>query len=229
MKISIIIPTCNEEFCLEKLLNHLSELKEKELYEIIVSDGGSIDATKSIAEQFDVKWIESEKGRAKQMNNAVRIAEGDVYYFIHADSQPPLTCIQDILKATQEGSSIGGYRFRFNANDIRLKINSFFTRFDLLMMRGGDQTIFIKKDFFEELDGFDEQFVIMEDFDLIRRARKKTKYKIFRKSVLVSARKYDQNAYLKVQCANLYAFLQFYFGVNPHRIKQAYYKHLKQN
>lgn len=42
----------------------------------------------------------------------------------------------------------------------------------------------------------------MEDYEIVERARKKRKYKIFSKAALVSARKYDTNSWLKVQLAN---------------------------
>ncbi len=42
----------------------------------------------------------------------------------------------------------------------------------------------------------------MEDYEIVERARKKGKYKIFSKAALVSARKYDTNSWLTVQLAN---------------------------
>ncbi len=51
MKYSIIIPTLNEAKLLPNLLLPLSEesLKEKYDYEIILSDGGSVDGTVEVA------------------------------------------------------------------------------------------------------------------------------------------------------------------------------------
>ena len=163
------------------------------------------------------------------MNVAAKAAKGDVLYFIHADTKPVDSFPEDIRLAIGEGYQIGCYRFKFDSEIQRLKINSFCTRWNVLIMRGGDQTLFITKEFFNELNGFNESYVIMEDFDLIRRSRKVEKFKIFDKSVSVSDRKYKENTYIKVQLVNLYAFLLFYFGSSPQKIKEMYYRFLKLN
>lgn len=229
MKISVIIPTLNEDEFIDKLLTHLTTLENSIIEEIIVVDGGSTDKTLQIIDAFDVNLVTSAKSRAVQMNKAAEMAKGDTLYFIHADTTPLSTFPSDIKAAINEGYEIGCYRFKFDSDIQRLKVNSFFTRMNVLMMRGGDQTLFIKKSFFQDLNGFDESFVIMEDFDLIRRARKMRKFKIFDKSVSVSDRKYKENTYLKVQLVNLMAFLMFYFGFQPMKIKQMYNRHLKLN
>ena len=76
---------------------------------------------------------------------------------------------------------------------------------------------------FEKLNGFDEYYCVMEDFDLLRRAKEIAKYHIIQKDVIVSARKYAANGYLKVQLANLRAFRMFNRGENPQKIR-SYYK-----
>ena len=229
MRISIIIPTYNEAPLIEPLLEQLIKYSDERVVDIIVADGGSDDNTRELAIAKGAKVLVCPTGRACQMNKAIEHAQGDVYYFVHADCQPPNTFIKDITDAISEGYEIGCYRFQFEKQDLRLRINAYFTRYNLLMMRGGDQTLFVTQSLFKKLQGYDSNYVIMEDFDLIRRARKICKFKIFEKSVLISARKYEHNGYFKVQFANLYAFLQFYFGAKPEKIKQAYHRHLKLN
>ncbi len=56
VKLSIIIPTYNEEEYLPKLLYSIKEQNFKD-YEIIVADAGSIDKTKEIAESYGCKVI----------------------------------------------------------------------------------------------------------------------------------------------------------------------------
>ncbi len=228
MRLSIIIPTYNEADNICDLLGQLHKLDDKRIAEIIIADGGSTDLTCSKALEYPIRLIRSdEKSRANQMNKAAAIAEGDIYYFIHADTRPPISFVDDIEKAWKQGHEIGSYSFKLDSNDFRLKLLSFMTRINMLISRGGDQTLFVTKAFFTKLNGFDEKFVIMEDFDFIRRARKLTKFKLMDKSVLVSARKYAKNNYFTIQRANLTAFLMFYFGVAPHKIKSMYEKRLQ--
>ncbi len=230
MPLSIIIPVLNEEKLLPVLLDYLQKSKCAE-DEIIVVDGGSKDNTCSLATSYPVRLFHTEvSSRAKQMNLGAKNALHDILYFLHADSIPPTSFSQDILKARQGGIKLGGYRLRIGNKNQGLKIiNSFFTKIDLLVFQGGgDQSLFILKEVFNELNGFDENYNIMEDFDLVRRARSLGyKKAILDKTIQVSDRKYKSNGYFKVQCANLVAYSAFCMGINPAWIKSFYHSILK--
>lgn len=209
--ISIIIPTYNEAAGIGKLINYLLENGEGKITDLIISDGGSSDATIDIAVKAGAKALLSpQKGRAAQMNHGAAEATGDILYFIHADTFPPTTYVADILNAIQDGFDLGRYRTRFDSNRNILKVNAWFTRFDLFICYGGDQTLFMRRDFFERIKGFDAQMRIMEDYDIVTRAKAQgARYKIFNNAALLSARKYDTNSWLRVQTAN-YAIIQMF-------------------
>lgn len=222
--ISIIIPTYNEAGNILKLIQYLlNALNKNEKPEIIVSDGGSADATISIAQKAGAKAVVSpKKGRAAQMNFGASLALGDILYFIHADTFPPLSFIGDINKAIVEGYALGRYRTKFDSNKPLLKVNAFFTRYDLFMCYGGDQTLFITSKLFNQLQGFKEDMMIMEDYDLVNRARQFGKYKIFSNTALVSARKYDTNNWFKVQWANKTIFSMYQKGASQQEMVNKY-------
>ena len=227
MKLSIIIPTLNEELKLPQLLDVIVPLTYN-YDEIIVVDAESSDKTVSIAKEYGVKTITSEKeSRAHQMNLGADQANGYVYYFVHADVMPPSSFRQDVDAVLEKGSNAACYKFEFDKKHPMLKFNSWWTQFNFMFCRGGDQTLFVKKETFEKLNGFDEDFIIMEDFDFIRRLRKKSKFSIIQKAVVVSARKYEKNSYLKVNLINLWSYWSFMFGRSPQKIKEFYKKHLK--
>lgn len=201
--ISIVIPTYNEAENIARLVSYLITNSNKDTCEVIVSDGGSTDETLRIAESAGATAVLSTtRGRAGQMNYGASIAKGNILYFIHADTFPPASFIADIEKAVAAGSMLGRYRTAFDSDKTILKINAFFTRFDWFICYGGDQTLFITKELFTAINGFNKQMSIMEDYDLVVRARKLGRYKIFSKTALISARKYDTNSWLKVQRAN---------------------------
>ena len=87
--VSILVPTLDEERELPRLLDHLAALDGR--WELIVSDGGSRDATRRIAREHPSRprVIEQRGGRAAQLNAAARAATGDVLLFLHADSRLP--------------------------------------------------------------------------------------------------------------------------------------------
>lgn len=227
MKLSIIIPTLNEEDNIDKLLRFLSELQQTYV-EIIVVDGGSQDRTVQRAKTYkDVRCFDTQlASRAKQMNYGAEMATGEILYFIHADVMPLPSFYEDIQQAIKEGYSFGCYRFKFDKPHRALQFNAYFTRFNRMFCRGGDQTMFITKELFNQYNGFDTYYSIMEDFDFIRRVKKKEKFKIIPKSVVVSARKYDHNSYFKVNMINLFSYWMFMLGKSPDTIRKFYKKNL---
>jgi rSAM/selenodomain-associated transferase 2 len=204
------------------------EIGSKYDFEIIVVDGGSIDKTVEISQKFSNKTILStQKSRAMQMNRGAKEAFGDILYFLHADSTPPKDVFNSILKEIKNGFQAGSFRFKFDSKKLLLKLNAWFTRFPFLVCRGGDQSMFVTKNLFKEMNGFDESFVIMEEYDFILRAKSKTKFKLIQKDILVSARKYENNSWLKVQRINFRAFSQFRKRVSPKTILEEYKRALK--
>ncbi len=227
-QISVIIPTYNEEGNIKKLITHLNKITTSNVLEILVIDCGSSDKTVEIVESLGVKAIVSDcKGRAVQMNLGAKIAKGDILHFIHADTLPPVSCFDDVIEAIGEGYEMGCFTYKFDSNFLLLKINSYFTRWDKMWSRGGDQTLFIKRAVFEKLNGYRDDYLIMEEYELIERAREKYNFKIIKKDAIVSARKYKKNGYLRVQIANLLAFRMYRRGNSQEQIANIYRRLLK--
>lgn len=222
MQISIIIPTYNEAEHIEYLVNYLWQHGKDEVTQIFVIDGGSQDNTLEMAAKAGAEAFHSpNKGRAAQMNFGAALATGDILYFVHADSLPPETFVRDIAASINNGFPIGCYRFKFRSDKLMLRFNSYCTRFDRIMCRGGDQSLFVTRGVFDELNGY-KDFLIMEEYDFIIRARKKYPFSIMPKDVLVSARKYDHNSYFRVNLANLTVFLMFFAGFSQTKMVNTY-------
>lgn len=229
MRVSAIIPTLNEAEHISRLLDRLQKYGGAQLLEIIIVDAGSEDETVKIAHSKDVKVVRSpQKGRAFQMNYGAREAQGEILYFVHADTLPPKCFMQSIKKAIDEDYALGCFRYQFDSPRKLLRINAFFTRFPMLWCRGGDQSLFIKDEVFNALNGFREDYQIMEDFEFIIRARQAYRFKIIPENMLVSARKYHENSYLRVQIANLVVFNMFRFGYSQEAMLKTYRKLLRQ-
>ncbi|MCU0433189.1 MAG: TIGR04283 family arsenosugar biosynthesis glycosyltransferase [Bacteroidia bacterium] len=223
MKLSVVIPTLNEEKYIGRLLTHLAKNADENLCEIIVADGGSTDRTCEIALQHKATLVQAQQAcRAVQLNAGAAKARGDVLYFVHADVLPPASYLASIKKAVQQGHHIGACRQKFESSSLLLRVNAWFTRFNSLYLRGGDQTIFVTREAFGKLHGFNEKFVIMEEYDLMQRARKIFSFAVLPCATLTSARKYEKNNWLRVQLANLRAVRQFKNGVDPEIIRDNY-------
>ena len=204
MHLSIIIPTYNEVSTIATVITHLQHCLLGKQYEIIISDVGSTDETVAIANTLGIKTVVSKiKGRAGQMNCGVKNASGTIYYFVHADSLPVASFYEDIKSAVSGGYDCGSFRTKFDNAMWLLKFNAFFTRFNYLFFRGGDQSIFITKDLWQQVGHYKESMLIMEDYDFLARIWQQGKFKLIPKATLVSARKYEENSWLTVQLANL--------------------------
>jgi len=210
MNISIIIPTYNEERNIGSLIGFLQKYANNKVAEIIVCDGGSKDGTVQVAANKGIKTVICPvKGRAGQMNFGASIANGDILYFVHADTFPPKSFVNDVLEALKKGYELGRYKTKFISDKPLLRINEWFTRFDLFICMGGDQTLFVRKILFDQLDGFKEEMQLMEEYEFCHRARMHGRYKIMNGAAFVSARKYEKNSWLQVQKAN-YKIVQLY-------------------
>lgn len=211
MKISIIIPVVNEAENLRKLI---PKLKSEYITEIIVVDGGSEDDSGEIAEELGAKVIRTLKSRAIQMNKGADIATSEVLYFVHADSVPPIDFSEVILETISENIQFGCFRSLFDTTSIFLRINSYFSRFKGLMFRGGGQTLWITKELFNKLGGYDESLKLMEEYDFIKRAGKLSDYKVIPKDVLVSTRTYDEHGNFKTQLVYAIVMFGFFRGID---------------
>ena len=202
--ISIIIPTYNEEECVSKTLKNIQLNENNNLIkEIIIVDGGSTDKTIEKAKECGVRVIVSKKkGRAVQMNEGAAVASERILHFIHADSQLPINFDTDVMEAVNNGYSAGCFRLAFDYEHWFLKLNCWFTRFDKSAFHYGDQSLFITRDIFNKVQGFNENYMVFEDLDIIRRIKKICKFKILKKSIVTSARKYVENGvfYKYYQC-----------------------------
>jgi rSAM/selenodomain-associated transferase 2 len=214
LKLSVVIPTLNEAGIIGPLVVYLRHELSGRAHEIIISDGGSTDETVSEAEAYGARaTVSAKRGRAHQMNHGARCSDGDVLYFLHADSKPPAGFYDQIASAVQAGHHAGCFRLKFDESNLMLKIYSWFTRFDFDWFRFGDQSLFVQEDVFNEIDGFDEKLRIMEDQEIVRSIRKAGgNFLILHDEVVTSARKYRENGVIRLQAIFTLIVIFYYCG-----------------
>lgn len=232
MRLHLIIPVVDEVENLRTLLPYLAgELAGRG--RITVADGGSTDGTQEMLNSAGplVQLLQCKaKGRAQQMNEAAAVdAESyDALYFMHADTRPPHGFYEDIRRSLADGFPVGCYRFRFDSTSPLLAINAFCTRFEGLACRGGDQSLFMQRDTWRQLGGFDDTMHIMEDYDIIQRIwAKDIPFRVIPRSIVVSARKYRANSWLRVQLANWKVFRMYKAGVPEQEMISFYRRRLR--
>lgn len=228
MRFSAIIPTLNEAETVVPLITFLRENGGSALLEILVVDGGSSDGTPDIACAHGARVLRCPvKSRAAQMNLGALNAAGDVLYFVHADTRPPKSFAADIEYALRNGIDMGCFKYHFDSPRFCLKINAWFSRFNWLWCQGGDKTFFIHRHTFTALGGYNERYIIMEEYDFIRRARKRFRMQTLQQPATVSARKYRLNSWWSVQATNMLVFTLFRLGCPPNLLKRTYKRLIK--
>lgn len=228
-KISIIIPVLNEAETISDQIRHLlNSTSEDNISEIIVVDGGSTDnSIKRISQFSEVTILSSEKGRAKQMNLGAKQATGDILYFLHADSIPPINFDQLIIDEINKGNLAGCFKMKFDSEHWWLKLAGWLTQFRWRACRGGDQSQFITKRLFQELEGYNEVFMIYEDNDLINKLYKRREFVVIQEWLITSSRKYEANGIWKLQYHFWMIYLKKWLGATPEDLFNYYSKKIK--
>lgn len=219
--ISIIIPNLNDAGFLDFTLSSLrASIQEQENFEIIIADGGSSDKSSLIAQKHNAVFLSCpEAGRSKQMNFAAERAEGNILYFLHADSRPPRNFDQYIREAINEGYKTGCFTSRFDWAHPFLRLCNLFSRLPFWFCRGGGQSLFIKKDLFESSGGFNAEMEIMEEYEFIQRLWKHHKFRIIKKDVITSARDYRKYGAFRLQWHYSRVFRMYARGCDQNKMK----------
>jgi rSAM/selenodomain-associated transferase 2 len=226
--ISIIIPVLNEAGNLRSLKKQLKEqAADYDSLEVLLVDGGSTDDTRAIATDLDFKIVSSHKGRARQMNRGAALASADILYFLHADTLPPKDFDTSIRDAVAIGNKAGCFRMRFDSESRFLKFFSWFSRLNHRLCRGGDQSLFISKDLFYKLGGFDESYTVYEDSEFINRIYKESAFKVIPETVVTSARKYEARGEIALQYHFSVIHFKNYLGAGPEQLYDYYKKNIE--
>lgn len=226
-KISVIIPVLNEAENLKQLLPYLAANSTNFVNEIIIVDGGSTDNTVTIAKSYKhVTVLSSKKGRANQMNAGANAAKSNILYFLHADTFPPEGFDARIVNYVNKGFTAGCFRLKFNSKHWVLRLSQWFTRFNLRICRGGDQSLFVTQGIFKSLNGFNPAYVVYEDCEFINRLYKASTFKVIPDYVTTSARKYSKNGTVKLQFHFAVIHLLYWLGASPKKLYNYYKKNI---
>jgi len=231
--ISIIIPTLNEAANIKRLLLHLLDNSTpKNIEEIIVVDCGSDDDTQNIVTEFintneQVQLLSSKRGRAKQMNIGAKNTNGDILYFLHADSFPPANFDQLIIDKVKQDNLAGCFKMKFDCDHWWLQLAGWFTQFKWRACRGGDQSQFITKKLFNELGCFNEQFTVYEDNDLINKLYTRKQFVVIPEWITTSSRRYESNGIWKLQYHFWIIYIKKWLGASAEDLYLYYLKNIK--
>lgn len=219
--ISIVVPALDEAQSLPLLLADLAPLGA--LAEIIVSDGGSSDATARIARDHGARVLGSARGRSVQLRVGAAGASARVLVFLHADSRvPPDTLAR--LAALSPADGWGFFRPELEGRSRWLPVVSraMAWRSRLSGIATGDQGLYVSRALYEEAGGFPEQ-MLMEDIEMCVRLRRLGAPRCLRERIVSSGRRWDRNGALSTIFLMWCLRLRYRFGADPAALHRAYY------
>jgi rSAM/selenodomain-associated transferase 2 len=218
--ISVVVPVLNEEKAILPLLVHLKGLG----MEIVVSDGGSRDRTRALAESMADRVVVGSPGRSRQMNLGAKAASGGILFFVHADSFPPPSA-PDVIRRTLAGPGVaaGAFRLRIETRRLGLRLIHRLANFraKAFKLPYGDQGLFLTRRVFDAVGGFTD-LPLMEDVDLVRRVKALGRVIIARESMTTSARRWERDGILATTLRNQRRLLRFFLGSPARRLARDY-------
>ncbi len=221
--ISIVIPVLNEESVLASTLGRLQPLRKKGV-EVIVVDGGSNDATCSIAKLLADVVINCERGRANQLNKGAKAAQGQLLLFLHADTQLPSNAFELLGSYASEVLCWGRFRVRLDGQSwvyrlIEILMNS---RSCLTGIVTGDHAMFVSSQLFEQVGGY-PNIALMEDVAISKRLKKMSSLCCLNSVVVTSSRRWQQNGVVWTIVLMWRLRLLYFFKQTPEKLAQKYH------
>lgn len=228
MKFSVIIPTWNEGRQIAQALRRLREVSDNTRMELILVDGGSTDATVEEAR----RWVDKlemlrEPNRGAQLHAGTRYATGELFFFLHADAQPPKNWQERLEQfwltdhprkpaATVFSVDYGsrrGSRLAAWARNARPGFSG---------VAGGDGGFCTTREIYAACGGFPE-IPLMEDLVFSRRLGTQGEIVVLPERILVGAGRIQRYGPLRIALHNAWLRTCFALGVSPQTLWKHYH------
>jgi rSAM/selenodomain-associated transferase 2 len=219
--ISAIVPTYNEARAIGTTLDIL--IKMPGILEVIVVDGGSLDATVAIARARGARRLYAARSRGIQMHAGAAVASGDILWFVHADTHPPADAARRIQEALGQSHTIGGcFAVRFDIMSRQARLLAWlYAGLRRLGLCYGDATLFLRRSEYELSGGF-RPFPLFEDLDLVGRLRERGRFLCLTTEVIVSSRRFDGRSFCLTLVWWMALQLLYWLGVPPRLLGRMY-------
>ena len=222
--LSIIIPTLNAAgdlpLCLESLV---AGLESGLIREVIISDGGSEDATLEIAEAAGCTLIVATKGRGTQLATGATAARGDWLFFLHADTALSPDWVEATTRHIETNpNKAAAFKlvFRSDAKQARWLERRANARARRLGLPWGDQGLLISRALYDEVGGYAD-VPLMEDVMIVRVIGKK-RLAFLSAEARTSAAKYERDGWHKRARSNAFLQARFLMGASPEKLAKRY-------
>jgi rSAM/selenodomain-associated transferase 2 len=220
-RLSVVVPVLNAKDGLPALLAGLMEGVEAGLIrELIVSDGGSTDATAQIAEEVGAIWCEGPASRGGQLRRGAALAGGDWLLFVHADSALPRGWTRAALAQIEDGRP-GYFRLAFDAGGLASRIVAGWAnlRSRLFCLPYGDQGLLVSRADYDAVGGY-RDIPLMEDVAIARALGRRLR--MMPLALRTGAARYRRSGWLRRGGRNMALLLRYLAGADPEDLRRRY-------
>jgi rSAM/selenodomain-associated transferase 2 len=219
LPLSVIIPALDEEGRVGAAIDSAFAAGAAE---VLVCDGGSGDATVSVAQERGARILTTECMRARQLNRGAAEATQPNLLFLHADTLLPPGAGTAVCHAL-EHATFGGFRLAFTERSPRLRVAEMLINLRTFFSKcpWGDQAQFIRRDCFLALGGYRE-IPIMEDYELAVKMKRSGPTVVLPLKVSTSGRRFLTKGVWRTAATNWRIIIAYRLGADPQRLAELY-------
>lgn len=224
-EISIVIPTLNAAGSLPGVIETLMEgLHAGIIRELILSDGGSSDATLEIADAAGARVVTGPPSRGGQLRRGCAAAQGQWLLVLHADTHLERGWAEEVSHHLTQAQGAAYFRLRFRARGLMPALVAGWAnlRAWAFGLPYGDQGLLIRASDYAKVGGFADQ-PLMEDVALMRALRQaRVDLTALPVDAVTSAERYQKAGWLRRGGRNLWTLVRYFAGVSPERLADGY-------
>lgn len=218
--ISVIIPTLNaQEHLGECLAALMPGLEAGLIRELIVSDGGSTDATVDVAKAWGAEIVTGPASRGGQLGRGCQAASGHWLLVLHADTELQEGWVGPVVAhlGTQKA---GWFRLAFRKGGFAGQIVAGWANLrSRCGLPYGDQGLLLPATLYERAGGYPDQ-PLMEDVALARAL--KGRLTGIDAVALTSAVRYQKQGWLRRGARNIWTLIRYFTGASPEYLAGSY-------
>lgn len=220
--LSVIVPVWMEAAGVTDTLRALQPIRARG-HEVVVVDAGSTDRTVELARPLCDRVVVSEKGRALQMNAGAAAANGDLLLFLHADTRLPANSLEHLTSFIRSRRAWGRFDVRLSGERPLFRVIAWFMnqRSRLTGICTGDQAMFVRRDAFDALGGF-QPMPLMEDVEFSRRLCLVSRPFCIKEPVVTDSRRWQTHGAWRTIFLMWQLRWRYWRGESPESLAQIY-------
>ncbi len=232
LSVSIIIPAFNEEGNIQDCLNAVLNQSFDGTKQVIIADNHSTDDTRKICAKYPVQIVDGGKP-AVARNRGAANAKGDLLLFLDADTIMPADFLNKAVKSYKKyNTTIASFFLKPRPGSLIMylifNIYNFYgwlaSRIRLAVFNTAGCCLLVNRAVHNSISGFDDEMVVLEEYDYIRRIKKLGKFRVIPIKVSTSTRRFGKGQGIR---KTIILFMYYFKWLTGKKIREDRYGYWK--